>query len=253
MENRISTLVFVLLVGISCQSQHQKDYATSVSFDDLNRRVNLDTCQNNEVVFGSEYIAHQGLGSIGETDTVYFQDFISVITAIGRIRGDMYYSKLEITRSDRVLFSLDSILGVGMYSYDAESRKLVVPIVLNQNGDNLSTESRFYLVNVDNGSFLIADGVVTNCETAVLVCNGKGLLFLDSDKLVLYNLQSMHRSILMNFEKQTMSTFKLAFERSKLSVYYFDNFLDYFDKGTEMRRAVLNLDGDICSLVANKD
>jgi hypothetical protein len=210
----------------------------------------LDTCENSDVIFREIYRAHKGFGRIGESDTIVIDDLVSVKKSLYSIKGNegvRYLSNLSIKVSGQIVFVKDSVLGVGMYSYNKAHGVLVIPIIVDQNSGDLSTETKLYIVDLAARSTQALDGILTNCSFSLSTCDGEMIVYMDADKLMIRKLSTNVKVALFNFNKPLMSTFKIVVSSSYIDLYYFDSLLEYYENGTSMKRARIPFEVNICN------
>jgi len=247
MRNLIFLALFLLTNG--CQ-QKSKSYIVNLEsnananskFSSKTKILNLDTCKSIDVDFNKVFITNKNFDKIGETDTFHIDKNIYCVKTSKYIKEDgetkYCYSQLEVYNRSLKVFSKDSILITGMYSYNQKSNLLSIPIIIYQEADDLTTGTSLYICNVSNGKCNKIEDDLSNSWFALISSNGKALLYNNADKLIYYNLENKFKEVIYDFNNPTMSIYKLSLKENKLEIYYYNNPADI---DIPMKETTINL------------
>jgi hypothetical protein len=246
---KIILSILMLLFGACKQNAStQVNNSVKVSLSVIN--VDLDTCINEKANFDEVFITHKNFDKIGDTDTLQIADNIFSIKTAKYITGnddaELCLSQLEIFYKNQKVFSKDSILTTGMYFYEKSKDLLTIPVIINQNSDNLSTETVLYICDLTNGEIKKINGVLVNSSFALICCDASNLLFNNGDKLLLHNLQTNKEQVIYNFDNPLLSIFNLSLKGDCLEIYYFKDFANDIANDVPMNKAKIKLSKEIC-------
>ena len=241
-------LVLLLLTN-GCQ-QKSKGIIANEKFDEnANSKsssnteiINLDTCKSIIVDFKKVFMTNKNFEKPGETDTFHIDSTICCVKTSKFMKEDgetIYcYSQLEVFNKRQKVFSKDSILITGMYSYNKKSNLLSIPIITYQEPNDLTTGTSLYVCNLSNGKYKKIEDDLSNCWFALICSNGKALLYNNADKLIHYNLVNKFKEVIYDFDNPTISIYKLSLKGKKLEIYYYNNPADI---GVPMKETTINL------------
>jgi len=242
-------LILILLFG-ACRQNASKQINNSANVPLRVINVDLDTCNNEKVNFYKIFITHKNFDKIGDVDTLQVSDNILSIKTAKYITGnddtELCLSQLEIFYKNRKIFSKDSILTTGMFFYEKNKQLLTIPVIINQNSDNLSTETVLYICDLTNGEIKKINGVLINSSFALICCETRSLLFNNGDKLLLYNLQTNKEQVIYNFDNPLLSIFRLSLKDDYLEIYYFKDFANDIANDVPMNKARIKISKGIC-------
>jgi len=204
--------------------------------------INLDTCKSIDVDFNKVFKTNRNFEKIGETDTFHVDKNIYCVKTSKYIKEEgetkYYYSQLEVFNKKQKVFSKDSILITGMYSYNEKSNLLTIPIIIYQEVDNLTTGTSLYICNVSNGKCEKIENDLSNSWFAFISSNGKALLYNNADKLIYYDFENKVKEVICDFDNPTISIYKLSLKGNKLEIYYYKNPADI---EVPMKKTTINL------------
>jgi len=239
----------MLLFG-ACKQNANTQTNNSVSNPKSVINVDLDTCSNEKVDFYKIFITHNNFDKVGETDTLQIADnIVSIKTAkykTGNDDAEFCLSQLEILYKNQRVFFKDSILTTGMYFYEKSKELLAIPIIIDQDIDNLSTETELYVCDLTNGEVKRIHGDLLNSSFALICCDAGNLLFNNGDKLLLYNLQTDKERVIYNFDNPLLSIFKLSLTSDRLEIFYFKDFWNDIANDVPMYKANIKISNEIC-------
>jgi hypothetical protein len=224
----------LLLLTYGCQQKSNVINANEKFEENANSKnssnteiINLDTIKSIVVDFKNVFKTNKNFEKPGEIDTFHIDSNIYCVKTSKFIKEDgettYCYSQLEVFNKRQKVFSKDSILITGMYSYNKKSNLLSIPIITYQEADDLTTGTSLYICNVSNGRSKKIEEDLSNCKFALICSNGKALLYNNADKLIFYNLENKVKEVICNFDNPTMSNYKLSLKGKKLEIYYYNN------------------------------
>jgi hypothetical protein len=250
MSNLINILSVLMLLFGACKQNANTQVNSSINLQPGIIKVDLDTCNNERVNFDKIFITHKNFDKVGDTDTLRITDnLISVKTSeyiIGNDETKICLSRLEVFYKNQRVFYKDSIPTTGMFYYEKDKGLLTIPVILNQNSDNLSTETALYVCDLNNGKIKPIENILINSSFALICCNGTTLLYNNGDKLLTYNLGNDKKQAICNFDNPLLSVFKLSIKGEYLDIYYFKDFANDIANDIPMNKAKIKIPKEIC-------
>lgn len=229
----------VLVFCIGCKKTNTTtDVSTDATIDTVTEKsmqkttqpqgIDLDTCDNLEVVFDDYRFSHKNLQNLGDTDTLYFEKgFFSVKTASHQYEeyeSEVTLSNIEVIDKSKQLFKVDSILSVGIYKYDTVLDYLLVPIIKNQGMDDLTAEIDLFLLDKGSEAVVeVAKGII-NGFTGCFYPEKNVLIYSDKDKLMTYNYESKQVKTLYYFDNPSMSIMGINCIDNEIELTYFKDY-----------------------------
>lgn len=246
--SKVYFFLYISLISACHSSVRTSDIINNIS---KGEKVDLDTCKTEKVDFYKEFITHKNFDHIDEKDTIYIaHNLISVKTSryFTKNNGvDNFLSQIKIYYNEKLIFSKDSILTTGMFYFEKSKKILSIPIIVNQNIDDLTTETVLYICDLNNESYKKINHILINSSFALICSDGKTLIFNNRNELFKYNIINKEKEKVVIFNNPIISIYKIKVKDNYLEVFYFKNFSDDIINDIPMKKSICKLQKNICN------
>ncbi|MBS1682728.1 MAG: hypothetical protein JST48_13530 [Bacteroidetes bacterium] len=234
-------IVLTLLIGCKQKAHTQATLKSNL--------IDLDSYQAEKVDLNDIYKGHPFLHKIGAQDEFSIGDKLESLKVakytVKNGESDLFLSKLEIRNGDKVVFTMDSVLNMGMYFFEKNKNMLAIPIILSQSED-LSIETELYVLDLDDNHIIKLDEILTNCSFAFICPNGSVVIYNSADKILSYNLNTNEKRILADFDNPDIRIIKLGIVNDLTEIFYSDDFLNDFIEHKQIKLVKFRLTEATC-------
>lgn len=236
-------LVLGLFILNGCISRNGEKAITS---EKKIYKLNLDKYKTENVDLYEEIFSHKNFDLLGSVDTFYIDKpllfSVKRASCVSENGGDsIVFSSLDIIYKSDLILHLNKILTVGMYSFDKKRGILLVPVIEQQNIDDLTTEGKLYLCNIYSKKYELIDSCIINSSYGLFISDKNTVVYTNRDKLIRYFLTSRKRDTIADFDMPLISTFKMSIDNENLDVFYFQDFANDIADGEPMKRTTIPL------------
>lgn len=201
------------------------------------RSIDLEEYPSQSVEFDDIGIVFQRISQTHETDTLRIVDNLFSIFRLAYIdkasgpeyemEADECYGTVSILQNQTILLQKDSIAMIGPFDHSFQNDKLIAPLILYQNPDNLDTAVDLYLIDVRKRNYSkINNEPLFNSIYGTITDDGNSIIYGSFGKLYKYNIGTEISESVIDFNNPTLFIFKLTYENDTLTIYYYNNFVE---------------------------
>ena len=230
---------FLILLNINIFMQFNIFSQNILNICDFNnnvRTININDFFYKTIKYDSVICEHKGLDSLNQKpDTLYIDSnlisikkpsFLNIINDTPAFYYSMLYCTIQIFYNGDNIFYKDSVLTAGSYYLDKKYNILLIPLIIDQNIDDLFKTTMLYYCDLNNYDIKFIVKNLSNASSAITACNGEKIIFNDSDKLYVFDLKTYKNNKFVEFDNPFIRIYKIDIIDNYIVLYYINNYPD---------------------------
>ncbi|MFY9453631.1 MAG: hypothetical protein WAP21_07345, partial [Bacteroidales bacterium] len=224
---------FLIILNISIFIRFNIFSQNIINICDFNnnvRTININDYFYQTINYDSVIHEHKGFDSLTQKpDTIQISEnlisikkpsFIEVINDDPNFYYSILYCTIQIFYDNKEIFFKDSVLTAGNYYFDEKYNILLIPLIIDQDIDDLFTTTILYYCNLNNYDIKLIVNNLSNSSSAITACDGGKIIFNSSDKLYVFDLKTYKYYKIVEFDNTFIKISKIDIKDNYIVLYY---------------------------------
>jgi len=233
----MNKILFISFLTINIYMQFNIFSQNIINICDFNnnaRTININDFFYRTIKYDSVICEHKVLDSLNQKPDTLFIDsnlisikkpsFIEVINDDPDFQYSILYCTIQIFYENREILHKDSVLTAGIYYLDKKYNILLIPLIIDQNIDDLFTTTILYYCNLNNYDVKLIANNLSNSSSAITACNGGKIIFNNSDKLHVYDIKTNKNDKIVEFDNPFIKISKIDIKDNYIVLYFINNY-----------------------------